>query len=352
MASQKEDSQVRFSKDSTHQPRVIAAWTGGMLLSAEHAGLDRKALLKSGGLSEAELEDRDAPVDIERHLYMVREIVRLQPGISTGLRTGMAATTARFGVLGNVLRYAKDLRCVFADYIRFQRLVTDVTIWSVTQTPIYELMLSLHPLLHSVPSATEAQMATLVAVGRQLTGAPLVPRAVTFCHEPHGDPAEHRQFFGCPVTFGAEQNCLRLDPKLLDFPIQTAHELAHRHFLHSVEAVLDMKTGLRPTSEAVRQYVVKQLQHGPPRRGDVARFLGKTPRTMLRYLEQEGQTFEKILDSSRRDLALAYAADSRLAVFEIAGLLGFTEPSAFFRAFRRWTGKSPQQHRRQLVAAC
>lgn len=322
-----------------------------MLLSAQRAGLDINELLTTAGLSATDLEDRDAPIDIHCHLQMVHEIVRRQPGVSTGLRTGMTATTARFGVLGNVLRYAKNLRTAYADYIRFQRLVTDVTTWCVTERPAYQLTLSLHPLLDSVPSAAEAQMATLIAVGRQLTGAPLIARSVAFRHQPQSDPAEHRQFFGCAVAFGAEQNHLELDSKLLELPIASAHELAHQHFLHSVETVLGVSTGLQQTSEAVRQYIIKNLAHGPPRRDEVARSLGKTGRTMLRNLEQEGQTYERILDHSRRELALAYASDSKLAAFEIAGLLGFAEPSAFFRAFRRWTGGSPQQYRRQLPAA-
>lgn len=335
---------------SARRPRVIAAWTNGMLLSAERAGLDIKVLLAGAGLSEVDLEDRDAPVDFQRHLHMVHEIVRLQPGVSTGLRTGMTATVARFGVLGNVLRYARDLRGALTDYIRFQRLVTDVTTWSVTQTPTYQLALTVHPLLDSVPSAIEAQMATLIAVGRQLTGSPLIPNEVAFRHRPNSDPAEHQRFFGCRVIFGAEQNHLRLEARLLELPLTSAHELAHRHFISSVEAVLSSDTGMQQTSEEVRQYVVRNLQHGPPRREEVARSLGTTSRTMLRHLEQEGQTFEKILDSSRRDLALSYVADHRLAAFEIAGLLGYTEPSAFFRAFRRWTGESPQHYRRQFVA--
>lgn len=322
-----------------------------MLLSAQRAGLDINELLAAAGLSATDLEDRDASVDIDRHLRMVHEIVRRQPGVSTGLRTGMTATTARFGVLGNVLRYAKDLRTAYADFIRFQRLVTDVTNWCVTARPAYQLTLTLHPLLDSVPSAAEVQMATLIAVGRQLTGAPLIAKSVAFRHQPQSDPSEHRQFFGCAVAFGAEQNHLQLDPELLDLPIVSAHELAHQHFLHSIEAVLGVSAGLRQTSETVRQYIIKNLAHGPPRRDEVARSLGMSGRTMLRNLEQEGQTYERIFDDSRRELALAYASDSKLAAFEIAGLLGFTEPSAFFRAFRRWTGSSPQQYRQQLTAA-
>jgi AraC-like DNA-binding protein len=321
-----------------------------MLVAAEQAGLSARDLMANAGLSPADLEDRDAPVDIHRHLHMVREIVSRQPGLNTGLRTGMTATVARFGVLGYVLRYATNLHRALTDYVRFQRLVTDVTTWSIERDSIYRLRLTVHPYLEPIPSAAEVQLATIISVSRQLTKTHLVANQVSFCHQPNGDPREHEQFFGCPVIFGAERYEIQLAPDVMELPIESADELSHQRFLHFAEGVLSKNTGLQATSEAVRQYVTKNLHQGSPRREQVAHAFGKTARTLLRHLEQEGQTFEQILDDSRRELALAYAADNRLAAFEIAGLLGYTEPSAFFRAFRRWTGNSPQQYRRRPAA--
>lgn len=307
--------------------------------------------MASAGLSPSDLEDRDAPVDIHRHLHMVREIVARQPGVNTGLRTGMTATVARFGVLGYVLRYAKNLHRALTDYVRFQRLVTDVTTWSIEGGATYRLTLSVHPYLEPIPSAAEAQLSTIISVMRNLTETHVAPQRVLFLHQPHGDPGEHERFFGCPVEWGADRYEIQLDPKVTELPIKGANELAHQRFQHHAEGVLGKNTGLQATSEAVRQFVIRSLHQGPPRRDQVARALGKTARTLLRHLEQEGQTYEQILDDSRRELALAYSADNRLAVFEIAGLLGYAEPSAFFRAFRRWTGDSPQQYRRRQVVS-
>lgn len=335
------------ARRAQQKPRLIAAWTNGMLVAAEQAGLNVRELMAHAGLSPAELEDRDAPIDIHCHLRMVHEIVARQPGISTGLRTGMTATVARFGVLGYVLRYATNLHRALADYVRFQRMVTDVTTWSIERGTGCRLLLTVHPYLDSVPSAAEVQLATVVAVSRQLTAIPITPRQVSFCHQPQSDPSEHEKFFGCPVQFGSDRYEIQLDSRDLELPIKSADELSHQRFLHFVTGVLNKNTGLQVISEAVRQHVTKNLHQGPPRRDQVARALGKTARTLLRHLEQEGQTFEHILDDSRRELALAYTADHHLAAFEIAGLLGYTEPSAFFRAFRRWTGDSPQQYRRR-----
>lgn len=73
-------------------------------------------------------------------------------------------------------------------------------------------------------------------------------------------------------------------------------------------------------------------------------------RTLQRRLKDEGVRFEQILEETRRELALLYLDEKRLAIYEVAFLLGYSEPSAFFRAFRRWTGRTPREHRDARLA--
>jgi len=70
-------------------------------------------------------------------------------------------------------------------------------------------------------------------------------------------------------------------------------------------------------------------------------------RTLQRRLKDEGTTFAVLVDEVRTDLARMYLADDRLAVYEVAFLLGFSEPSAFNRAFKRWLGTSPREYRQR-----
>ncbi|HWO08502.1 MAG TPA: helix-turn-helix transcriptional regulator, partial [Polyangiaceae bacterium] len=77
----------------------------------------------------------------------------------------------------------------------------------------------------------------------------------------------------------------------------------------------------------------------------IARRLGLGERTLQRRLRDEGTSFAALLDEARAELARSYLGDSKLAIFEVAYLLGYSEPSAFNRAFRRWTGKSPREYR-------
>jgi AraC-like DNA-binding protein len=122
------------------------------------------------------------------------------------------------------------------------------------------------------------------------------------------------------------------------------HAYLERHARSLSEAFAE-RSSLR---ERVRELIVEMPRAGEPSQTDVARKLGMSERTLHRRLREEGQTFADILDTVRRELALRYLADLDLAVYEIAFLLGYSDPSSFHRAFRRWMGDSPQEVRARL----
>lgn len=99
----------------------------------------------------------------------------------------------------------------------------------------------------------------------------------------------------------------------------------------------------RSVAERVRAHLAPALTEGEPQESLIARQLGMSPRTLQRYLRAEGVTFGKILDEVRRELALHYLRDRTLGVTAVAFLLGYSDPSTFFRAFRRWTGTTPHK---------
>jgi AraC-like DNA-binding protein len=102
------------------------------------------------------------------------------------------------------------------------------------------------------------------------------------------------------------------------------------------------------TSVAVRAIVVSRLGHGVPEIRTVARQLAMAPRTLQRRLSAEGVSYHEVVDLARRETAERLLADATLAVGEIGFLLGFSEPSAFHRAFKRWHDVTPQEYRQTL----
>jgi AraC-like DNA-binding protein len=135
--------------------------------------------------------------------------------------------------------------------------------------------------------------------------------------------------------------------ELLDRPVPTADPGLSRIVTAHAEQLL---AALAPAADMltarVRRQLAEGMANGPMTLTQVARRLHLSERSLQRRLEAEGTRFAQLVDEVRRELALRYIADERLALGEVAYLLGFAEPSPFHRAFKRWTGTTPLAARR------
>ncbi len=100
-----------------------------------------------------------------------------------------------------------------------------------------------------------------------------------------------------------------------------------------------------PTADTVRRFLAEELSNGQPKLEQLASQLHMSARTLHRRLEQEGTNYRRVLTEVRHELAVRHLIERRLAIGEIAFLLGFSEVSAFHRAFRHWTGHAPHAYR-------
>ncbi len=178
-----------------------------------------------------------------------------------------------------------------------------------------------------------------------LVGRRVPIRRVDFrCEEPQ-QGADYRLFFGAPVQFGADISCLAFDRSVLKLPISRS-EQALKQFLRGAPANILVRyrydAGL---AAAVR----RRLRQAPPMSWSgfetLATQMRMSPSTLRHRLQAEGQNYAGIKDDIRRDLAIDRLLSTANSISEIAADLGFSEPSAFYRAFRKWTGKSPAEFR-------
>src|ERR1051325_7452619 len=186
------------------------------------------------------------------------------------------------------------------------------------------------------PEGVEERVARVVCAARRLfPGAELI-KAVHFAHAEPPYRAEYDRVFRMPILFGAERNAMLTDASWLEqrpeAPTGRARGFvqARAETLRStrsrVEAVL---TNALPSSDATIDAAAGKLAMGR--------------HTLFRRLKAEGVTFKQVLDELRRNLATHYLSERKLAVSETAYLLGFSDPTAFSRAYKRWTGRSPSR---------
>lgn len=158
----------------------------------------------------------------------------------------------------------------------------------------------------------------------------------------------YEQFVEAEIRTGAGAAALWLEPGLLDCPVASADPELAAYFA----AMLARAAGFDGVEvELIRRMRIAirdALVHGPPAAAAIAKALGLGQRTLGRRLVELGTSFAEELESTRRTLADGYLRDTTLGLAEIAYLLGYDEQTSFFRAFRRWHGRTPGEFRRSL----
>lgn len=170
------------------------------------------------------------------------------------------------------------------------------------------------------------------------------PSQVSFMRKPPNNRAAFERFFRCPIEFGAAENILRYDAKLLtrENPYRDAAVVAHNE--RAIREYLQ-RLQVSSISHRVHQTLATTIGNGVPTQIELAQLLDMSSRTLQRQLKQHNTSFQSILDKVRLELAKHYLQDSRQSITDIAYQLGYSDSSHFARAFKRWTDLSPKQYR-------
>ena len=170
-------------------------------------------------------------------------------------------------------------------------------------------------------------------------------RRVSFAHPAPPDDHEHRRFFGTRVRFSAGSNSLLLHGRDARRPLLDADDALAAIVRRRLDQVLTLQdarsTG--PLSARVRRVLVESLGRASVTPDSMAEAIGTTRRTLSRRLAAEGTSFRELHDDVRAEFARVMLGDQGSSVADVAFFLDYSEPAAFHRAFRRWTGRTPGQ---------
>jgi AraC-like DNA-binding protein len=287
-------------------------------------------------------------IPFDRQLELWEAILRSLRAPGFPIFVASALRPSDYNVIGFAAMTQGNLREAFHQAIRYQRVWTNANAWELEEKNGTATLRFVTPEGHrlGVRCNTECGVAEIVNAGRVLSGTTAVPLEIRFNHAAPDDLSAHEAFFKAPLRFGARDNAIVIDAKLLDTPLlKTDPELA-KFFQRHGDAWLANRSKDESVTQRLEAVLVQTMRLGAPTIEDAARRLGMSTRTLRRRLTEEGSRFQDVLERSRCDLAKRYLAEPKLAVGEVAFLLGFSEPSAFHRAFKRWTGKTPLEHRR------
>jgi AraC-like DNA-binding protein len=188
-------------------------------------------------------------------------------------------------------------------------------------------------------------LSTMLHIGRQFTGTRWKPIEVCFEHQRPAAVTAHKRVFQAPVFFGRARTELVFDARLLSRAVPQADPALAALLQRNAKALLGTTAKPESFADQVRWALHETSGPGALTLSSVARKLALSARTLQRRLHEEGGSFHQLVRETRSTRAQNYLRNRQLAICEIAYLLGFSQPSAFHRAFHRWTGMTPRTFR-------
>jgi AraC-like DNA-binding protein len=326
---------------------VAIGWVRAIIAAAEHDGVGERTLLATAGIDTL-AADPLARIPLDAVVNLWRAATELTGNTAFGLRMGSAIEPTSFNVVAYTLVSCNSLREAIGNLQRFQRLVSDGgRMQLVEQNELAWLVY--HPMQATLPFSpfqVEAVLACGVRLGQWIMGPGFAPKRVCLAHGAISPMQAYRESLGCEPEFHSAFSGIGLPLSSLDTllparnpEICRLHEGLARRQLSSLESSASFRERV---AAVLQQLLAQRMAH----KESVAALMGMSPRTLQQRLTDEGSSFADLLDEVRHKLALRYLADPMLSLGQIAVLLNFSDASAFYRAFKRWTGRVPGDYRR------
>ena len=260
------------------------------------------------------------------------------------LRLGSAISVEAFDPPIFAALCSPDLNTALGRIARYKRLIMPMTLHLDVARKATTLELEWLDATTNPPRAlVAAELVFFVQLARIATRERVVPLQVRAPHLP--EPARaYTDYLGVEVRRGPRPR-VAFSPADGARPFLTANEGMWEFFEAELRTRLSELDATSSTRERVHGVLLEMLPGGTASMDAVARKLGTSSRTLQRRLQQEGTTFQVVLNGTREELARHYLKRSNMTGAEISFLLGYEDPNSFFRAFHAWTGETPEQAR-------
>jgi AraC-like DNA-binding protein len=332
---------------------VAASVVADMLQYLAQRGVSTAVALGAAGLDPGFPASPDERVRGSRVERLWRFAVDRTGDPLVGLHMAETYNPGALDILGYVILSCRTIGHALETFARYARLLNDgmrVELVREGRTAFCRCTYveGVDNYLQRAPEhAIDATWGGLARELRRLAQVPLGAESVWFRHGAPGGAhvAEYARVLGAPVRFTAPEDRFILPIEHLDQPLPSANpvllEVFERHAQAALPAVADEDSRV---SEVAR-VLSRKLKGSVPALPEVARELAMSSRNLQRTLRDAGTSYQLLLDQVRRDLAIRHLSDPATSAGQVGFLLGFSEPSAFHRAFRRWTGKPPSAYR-------
>ena len=324
---------------------VAASGVRALMAFAVSKGADRFVLGQRSGIGPRDIENLDNRIPFSKYVALMKVAQELCSDPALALHFGESVDSSDISFTPQLA--ASSLSEVFTMINRYSRIIVEVDQAGPDRYVLSRIggqlwMIDTRRNANDFPELTESGFARMISAGQRMAGDTKWVKAVHFTHASPPYAAEYNRVFRVPVTFSSDRNGFLLDDAFMSFKPPTAPAYTSQVLISHAEELLDKLDKSKSTRTHVENLLAPALQDGDVRMEAIAKQLGVSRQTLFRKLRSEGVTFEKVLDDLRKRLSLDYLNGKKMSVSQTAHLVGFSDPAAFSRAFKRWTGSSPR----------
>ena len=320
------------------------------IVDAAAARGDAQLLLRTIGLDQEAINNPSLRIPYADMMMLSEHAARMTKDAAFGLHVGERVRVESYGIVGYSIMTSSTVEEALSSQLRYLPLWTNVGNFkldvdgSVAHFQWEYSAVSLPESRHDC----ELTMATVTQYLRLLTCAKWRPREVWFRYPKPKDTSEHVRIFRAPVRFGMPTDALLFDSRSLSMPIRSANPYAHQVITAAAKQLSARALEAPSFSQAALSLIRRGMNTGELGLEAVSHHLAVSRRTLQRKLSEESSSHRKLVQQARQELSRFLLSSTGVTTVEAAYALGFSEPSAFYHAFREWFGISPQAYRRAI----
>mgnify|MGYP000029127491 CR=1 FL=1 len=316
-------------------------------------GLDAEALFKRHGVDLADLPGSEEQINMPTWRAILDDAITQSGDPDLGLKYCQNVDLAGYGPIGFAMLSAETLGQGLEIVCRYVDLAQGNTETRITRTLSHcEICFrSLDAENSCYRPDIDCNLSFCLALLRYCLGEAWQPELVELMYSKPANIAAHQKLIRAPLLFSCSHNKVIIKPKALDTPMPSVDHRLCDILCRDLERLLQLSAKQQTAQDdllsRVRSEIGKLLCSGAPKIEIVAKHLDTSSRSLQRHLSEEGYSFKALVEETRQQLAESYIRSTSHTLTDIAFMLGYSETSAFTRAFRRWTGMTPLQFRKQ-----
>ena len=335
------------------EPTIAAGFARALMELAVKKGANREALSARSGIGPDELADQDNRISLAKYMALMRAGQELSGDPALALHFGEAYNMRELTIVALLGQACETMGDALKQLERFGRLIIDVEVddpegrrlvFARDEDGLWLVDTRSDP--NTFIELTESGFARMAAASHAMPDGRRFVKAVHVTHKAPSYAAEYEKVFQLPVVFESRRNAILMtDDAWKDLRPPSPSKYVFGVLSERAEALLRDLEAATTTRGRVEGLLLPVLHTGDVSMDAIAAKMGLSRQTLFRKLKAEGTNFERVLDALRHRMALNYLSGKKVSVNEAAYLVGFSEPAAFSRAFKRWTGMSPRAAR-------